>query len=181
MSSVIASRRYALALLSVAEEGQFLDETTKALESIKTILDGSRDLVHALRSPLINGDQKTRIIEAIFSGVVGEKVMVFLRLLARKKRIGQLPEIVTEFCKLLDERNGIISVEVDSAVMLTEEQSRTLVDNLASYTGKKIRMKIAQKEELLGGLTVKIGDTILDGSVLHQLQLMQKTLAAGSL
>ena len=57
MSSVIASRRYASALLSAAEEGQFLEEATEALNNIKETLDHSRDLAHALRSPLINGDK----------------------------------------------------------------------------------------------------------------------------
>lgn len=181
MSSVIASRRYASALLSAAEEGQFLDEAAEALNTIKETLDHSRDLAHALRSPLINGDKKTHILEAVFSESVGEKVMIFLKLLAHKKRAGQIPEIVNEFHKLLDERNGVINVDVKSAVKLSDEQAKDLVNKLASYTGKKVRAKMSLQENLLGGVTVKIGDTIVDGSVSHQLLMMKKSLLAGKL
>ncbi len=181
MASVIASRRYALALLSAAEEGQFLDQATEALNSIKETLSQSRDLVHVLRSPLINGDKKTHILEEVFKDIAGEKVMIFLRLLAHKKRAGQLPEIISEYQKLLDEKNGVINVAINSAVKLSDEQAKDLVNKLASYTGKKVRAKMLLKEELLGGVTVKIGDTIIDGSVRHQLQLMKKSLLAGKL
>ncbi|MBM3163468.1 MAG: F0F1 ATP synthase subunit delta [Chlorobi bacterium] len=181
MSSVIASRRYASALLSAAEEGKFLEEATEALNNIKETLDHSRDLVHTLKSPLINGDQKTHILEAIFKETAGEKVMIFLKLLAHKKRAGQLPEIISEYHKLLDEKNGVINVDVQSAVKLSDEQAKELVNKLAVYTGKKIRAKMSLREELLGGVTIKIDDTILDGSVRHQLQMMKKTLTAGKL
>lgn len=181
MSSVIASRRYASALLSAAEEGNFLEEATETLNNIKEVLDHSRDLTHALKSPLINGDQKTHILEAIFKDIAGQKVMIFLKLLAHKKRAGQLPEIITEYHKLVDEKNGVINVDVQSAVKLSEDQAKELVNKLAGYTGKKIRAKMALREDLLGGVTIKIGDTILDGSVRHQLQMMKKTLVSGKL
>jgi len=181
MSSVIASRRYASALLSAAEEGQFLEEAIEALNNIKETLDHSRDLAHALRSPLINADKKKHILEAIFSESAGEKVMIFLMLLAQKKRAGQIPEIVNEFHKLLDERNGVINVDVKSAVKLSDEQAKELVNKLAAYTGKKVRAKMALQENLLGGVTVKIGDTIVDGSVSHQLQMMKQSLMAGKI
>jgi len=181
MSSLIASRRYAWALLSAAEEGQFLDQATDALNSIKETLANSRDLVHVLRSPLINGDKKTHILEEVFKEIAGEKVMIFLRLLADKKRAGQLPEIIGEYQKLLDEKNGVINVSINSAVMLSDEQAKDLVNKLANYTGKKVRAKMKLEEALLGGVTVKIEDTIIDGSVRHQLQMMKKSLLAGKL
>jgi len=181
MSSLIASRRYAWALLSAAEEGQFLDQATDALNSIKETLANSRDLVHVLRSPLINGDKKTHILEVVFKEIAGEKVMIFLRLLAHKKRAGQLPEIIGEYQKLLDEKNGVINVSINSAVMLSDEQAKDLVNKLANYTGKKVRAKMKLEEALLGGVTVKIEDTIIDGSVRHQLQMMKKSLLAGKL
>jgi F-type H+-transporting ATPase subunit delta len=181
MSSIIASRRYASALMSAAEEGNFLEQATEVLNKIKDTLDHSRELVHALKSPLINGDQKTHILEAIFKDLAGQKVMVFLKLLAHKKRAGQLPEIITEFHKLLDEKNGVINVDVQSAVKLSDEQAKELVNQLAGYTGKKIRAKMSLCEDLLGGVTIKIDDTILDGSVRHQLQMMKKSLTAGKI
>jgi len=65
--------------------------------------------------------------------------------------------------------------------MLSDEQAKDLVNKLANYTGKKVRAKMKLEEALLGGVTVKIEDTIIDGSVRHQLQMMKKSLLAGKL
>ena len=178
MSSLIASRRYASALLSAAEEGGFLDQIVEELSQIKEVLQNSRDLVHALRSPLVKGDKKIHIIEEVFRDSVGEKMFLFLRLIARKKRAGLLPEIIDEFQILLDEKRGVINVDVTSAVALSEEQAGKLVARLADYTGKKIRPRMSLDEALLGGVSVKIGDTIFDGSISHQLQMLRKALVS---
>ena len=178
MSSLIASRRYASALLSAAEEGGFLDQIVEELNQIGEVLENSRDLVHALRSPLVKGDKKIHILEEVFRGSVGEKMFLFLRLIARKKRAGLLPEIIDEFQILLDEKRGVINVDVTSAVTLSDEQANKLVAKLADYTGKKIRPRMAIDEALLGGVSVKIGDTIFDGSISHQLQMLRKALVS---
>ncbi len=178
MSSLIASRRYASALLSAAEEGNFLDTIVEELQVIKEVLENSRDLVHALRSPLVKGDRKIHILEEIFKGSVGEKMFLFLRLITRKKRAGLLPEIIDEFQILLDEKRGVINVDVTSAVQLSDEQSNELVATIAAFTGKKIRARMLLNEKFIGGVAVKIGDTIFDGTISHQLQLLRRTLVS---
>ena len=178
MSSLIASRRYASALLSAAEEGNFLDTIVEELQVIKEVLEHSRDLVHALRSPLVKGDRKIHILEEIFKGSIGEKMFLFLKLIARKKRAGLLPEIIDEFQILLDEKRGVINVDITSAVPLSEQQSNELVSTIAAFTGKKIRPRMLLNEEFIGGVAVKIGDTIFDGTISHQLQLLRRTLVS---
>lgn len=178
MSSAIASRRYASALLDVAVEGNFLERVTEDLQNIQEVLGQSRELQMALKSPLIKGDKKSHILEEIFGASVSEKTILFIRLLARKKRAQLLSEVVTEFNSLLDEMNGYLNADVRSAVKLGDDQARELVNGLSVRTGKKIRAKMSLDESLIGGFTVKIGDTILDGSVSHQLQLLRKTLTA---
>ena len=178
MSSLIASRRYASALLSAAEEGNFLDTIVEELQVIKGVLENSRDLVHALRSPLVKGDKKIHILEEIFRDSVGEKMFLFLKLVARKKRAGLLPEIIDEFQILLDEKQGVINVDITSAVQLSDEQAGELITKLADFTGKKIRPRMLLNEQFIGGVTVKIGDTIYDGTISHQLQLLRRTLVS---
>ncbi len=180
MSTAIASRRYASALLEVAVDGNFLEAVTEDLQQILEVLGDSRDLQLALKSPLIRGDVKSRILEGIFAGKVCDKTMTFLKLLAHKKRSELLAEVIQEFGTLLDERNGYLNAEVRSAVKLTDEQAKELVNGLSARSGKKIRARMSLDESLIGGFTVKIGDTILDGSVSHQLQLLRKSLAAES-
>ncbi len=178
MSSVIASRRYASALLSAAEEGNFLDQIVAELQVIKEVLHNSRDLVQAMRSPLVKGDKKIHILEEVFKDSVGEKMFLFLKLIARKKRAGLLPEIIDEFQVLLDDKRGVVNVDITSAVELSEEQSGELVKRLEDYTGKNIRAKMDVNEGLIGGVAVKIGDTIFDGSISHQLQKFRQALVA---
>ncbi len=178
MSSLIASRRYASALLSAAEEGNFLDLIVRELQVIKEVLENSRDLVHALRSPLVKGDKKIHILEEVFRDSIGEKMFLFLKLVARKKRAGLLPEIIDEFQILLDEKRGVINVEVTSAVKLSDEQSEELMTRLAVFTGKKIRAKMLLNDQFIGGVAIKIGDTIYDGTISHQLQLLRRTLVS---
>ncbi len=178
MSSLIASRRYASALLSAAEEGNFLDTIVEELQVIKEVLEHSRDLVHALRSPLVKGDKKIHILEEIFRDSIGEKMFLFLKLVARKKRAGLLPEIIDEFQILLDEKRGVINVDITSAVQLSDEQAGELVAKIAAFTGKKIRPRMFVNEQFIGGVAIKIGDTIFDGTISHQLQLLRRTLVS---
>jgi F-type H+-transporting ATPase subunit delta len=105
-------------------------------------------------------------------------MFLFLKLVARKKRAGLLPEIIDEFQILLDEKRGIINVDVTSAVQLSDQQTDELVTRLAAFTGKKIRARLAVNEQFIGGVAVKIGDTIYDGSISHQLQVLRQTLVS---
>ncbi len=176
MSSTIASRRYARALLEVAEEDGLVEQVAGDLEVIRETLDGSREIVTMLKSPVIKGDTKSRILKEVFSGL-SEKTLLFINLLCRKKRAAILADVIDEYSALRDERAGIVNVDVTSAVELDEEQSKTLIEGLAGYTGKKVRARLSLDERLLGGVTVKIGDTILDNSVKHQLQLLNIALS----
>ena len=175
MSSNIASRRYARALLDVAEDGGLTEQVARDLEVIRKTMDGSRDIVNLVRSPLVKGDLKARILQEVFSGL-SEKTLLFINLLCRKKRSAILLDVIEEFSALRDEREGIVNVDVASAVELDDEQSKKLINGLADYTGKKVRAKLSLDEQLLGGVTVKIGDTILDNSVKHQLEMLNEAL-----
>lgn len=175
MSSTIASRRYARALLEVAEEGGLIEQVAKDLEVIRETLESSRDIVTMLKSPIIKGDTKARILKEIF-GELGEKTLLFINLLCRKKRASILLDVIEEFSALRDERRGIVNVDVTSAIELDDEQSKKLIDGLAGYTGKKVRAKLSLDKALIGGATVKIGDTILDNSVRHQLEMLNEAL-----
>ncbi|RXK87747.1 F0F1 ATP synthase subunit delta [Chlorobaculum sp. 24CR] len=178
MSSAIAGRRYAVALLEVAVEAGFLERVTEDLRKIQEVIAGSHELVLALKSPLINVDLKSKILEEIFKNEVGEKTMLFLKLLAHKKRAGLLVGVVNEFNALIDERNGVINADVTSAVKLGDDQAKELVNSLSARTGKKIRARMLLDEKLIGGVAVKIGDTIIDGSISHQLEMLRHSLVA---
>lgn len=178
MSVVIAGRRYANALLSVVEEANTVDATLASMELIGDVLKHSRDLVHILKSPLVNDDKKIHIVEDIFRGKVNDTVLLFLRLVGKKNRLGHLPHIVEEFKNLLDEERGIINVDITSAVVLSDEQANELVSTIADMSGKQVRATLTVDEGLIAGVSVQIADTIIDGTVRHQLAKLRSSLVA---
>lgn len=176
MSSTIASRRYAKALLDVAEESGFVEQIAGDLAAIRETVTDSRDLINMVRSPIIKGDTKARVLKEVFKDKLDDTTVLFIDLLCRKKRAALLVDIINEYYALRDEREGIVNIDVTSAVELDGEQSKKLINSLASYTGKKVQARLSLDKGLLGGVTVKIGDTILDGSVKHQLQVLKSAL-----
>jgi len=176
MSSNIASRRYAKALLDVAEEGDYVDQMAEDLVVVSETVAGSRDLLNMLRSPIVKGDLKARILKEVFKDAVSDKTIRLFDLLCRKKRAGLLADVIEDFSALRDVRGGIVNVDVTSAVKLNDEQSQKLINGLSVYTGKKVRARLSLDEHLIGGVKVQIGDTILDNTVVHQLERLKHAL-----
>jgi F-type H+-transporting ATPase subunit delta len=92
--------------------------------------------------------------------------------------MGRLEEVAAGYAKLLDESRGIVEVEVVSADELKPEQEKRLSAALETLTGQRVRLTKRQDSSLLGGVTVRIGDTLYDGSVLSRLQQVRRELAA---
>jgi len=89
-----------------------------------------------------------------------------------------IPELAEAFENVIRERQGIAEAQVVSAVELSAAQKKTLGQSLEKKTGKKIEAKYAVDKGLLGGIVVRIGDTVYDGSLRHRLNEMRATLAA---
>lgn len=176
MSTLIASRRYAESLLTAAVEGNYLDQIVPEMKEINKTLHCSRELVHILASPLVKSDKKLHILDELFARHISKEAFQFLALVTKKKRAGILSDIINEFMVLLDEREGIMNVTITSATTLGEEQAERLVSGLANYTGKKIRATLQVDDRCIGGAAIKIGDTIFDGTVRHQLSRLRDTL-----
>jgi F-type H+-transporting ATPase subunit delta len=98
----------------------------------------------------------------------------FLQLLAQKGRESVLSEIIEEYFKLNDERLGIVNVRLSAAVELTKEQNDSLVKYFESATQKKIQIHAELDKNLIGGFTARVGDTVFDGSVRRQLELLRQ-------
>jgi F-type H+-transporting ATPase subunit delta len=86
--------------------------------------------------------------------------------------------IIEQFRLLVDERMGIVRAEVSSAVALNKQQEKGLVRQLEGYTGKKVQVQYSLDRSLQGGFTARIGDTVFDASIRHQLELLRKKFIA---
>src|SRR5436853_3382289 len=102
----------------------------------------------------------------------------FLFVLADHRRTQLIPEVIAAFHQVIRQRQGVAEAEVSSAVELSAAQKKELAATLARLTGKKMETKYALDAALLGGVVVRIGDTIYDGSLRSRLNEMRTRLAA---
>jgi F-type H+-transporting ATPase subunit delta len=178
MAHFRVARRYARALLTLAEEQKKLERIGSDVEKISALVRASRDLELFLQNPTIMKDKKTRALREIFSKTVDSTTLHFLLLLVAKGRENILMPIIGQFRLLVDEKMGIVRAEVTSAVALTEQQEKGLVNRLEGFTGKKVQVQYSLDRSLQGGFLARIGDTVFDASIRHQLELLRKKFIA---
>jgi F-type H+-transporting ATPase subunit delta len=166
------ARRYALALYEEARARSVADAVDADVRALGESLGQSRELKSALTSPVISRTRKEAIVRRLFAGRVHELVTNFLLLLIRKEREELAPAVVAAYNALVDEREGVVEARVRSARPLGVEQAETLRRRLESSTGRAIRLVLEVDPALLGGLVVRVGDTVRDASLRHQLDLL---------
>lgn len=169
-----AARRYATALLEASKEKNSVQETLGDITLINNTLDGSRELVLFLRSPVIKFDDKAKALQQIFSDEVQEMTSQFLELLARKSRVNLLDQIGMAFIEAYHKHAGILKVEVFAASELSENQKNNLQNVLEQKTNKQVIMSFMLDDALQGGIAVRIGDTVYDGTVKHMLEELEQ-------
>ncbi len=163
-------RVYAQALISAAEPDSATDEVVGQLASIvKDVLDQSTQLTEVFASPRVEADEKVRVIERLFNDKVHRVLLNFLRVLAQRGRLAQLREISAAAEEQINQIKGRVIARVQTAEPLTEELRTSVQQRLAQILGKEVVLHEEVNAELLGGLVVRVGDTVFDSSVAGKL------------
>lgn len=176
--SIKAAKRYANAFLGLAVEEGILEKTREDMLLIKNTIDASSDLQLFLKNPIIKKDQKKAAVKEIFGDKIQDITFELYELLARKDRESLLEDISNKFIELYNQHQGIIKVGVTSAKKLEETQLKALQKNIERTTGKKVEFKTVVEEELIGGLKIRIEDTVVDGSVKFKLSQLKDRLTS---
>ncbi len=177
MKSAVQS--YAAALVEVALAQRKTEELKGELGRFVELLGLSTDLRNFLATPAVERTAKQAVIEKLVARIgASQALRNFLFIIVDKDRTPLLPEIAKEFEAELRARLGIAEAEVTTARELTPQQKTELGKTLETLTGKQIEARYAVNRELLGGVVVRIGSTIYDGSVRAQLERMGARLAA---
>ena len=178
--SAIASR-YARALVEVILEQKIdADTARQQLSTIVQAVHESDDLRRVWDSPAVTPEQKRAVLDGIAKQIKAVKpVRNFMAVLIDHRRIGMLDDIVRQFEVELDKELGFTEVEVTSARVLSPGEKRAVENRVESITGKKVRARYVTDAQLLGGVVVRAGSTIYDGSVRGQLEKMRQELSAG--
>ena len=170
------ARRYATELFNFAKAQNSLDQTARSLEEIVETLANSRDLNAVLHSPMLAPQKKSAILHGVFGANLSPAVERFLMLVVQKNDDLVLPQISSEFNRLVDVERGEADGEAVSAVPLTPEQIAALQSALQARFGVKVRLKTRVNENILGGLIVRVGDRLIDGSVANKLATLREEL-----
>jgi F-type H+-transporting ATPase subunit delta len=175
------SSRYARALVEVVlEQKVSADEARQQLNSIAEAVRESVDLRRVWESPAVPAEQK----RAVLDGIVGQMnafkaIRNFMAVIIDHRRIPMLDEIVRQFAVELDAQLGFVEAKVSSARQLSPEEKRELESQVERLTSKKVRAHYTSDPALLGGVMVRVGSTIYDGSVRGRLEKMKEQLSTG--
>ncbi len=180
MNDLAVARRYAKALYQEAQAHGSAAEVDEDVQLIHESLEGSRELVQVFESPTISREKKTAIVKSLFDGKVRPITLRFLDLLIEKEREDVFPGIVEAYGNLRDEENGIVEAQVRTAMPLGEAERQEVVARLEKMTGKTVRPVITVDPALIGGVVIRIGDVVYDGSVRNQLDTLRERLEHGA-
>jgi F-type H+-transporting ATPase subunit delta len=173
--------RYARAYAEVAITHKLNPEKTVAeFQQMADLVNGSRELRNVLLNPAVSREQKHNLLDSIIQHIGATKMLRnFLAVLIDHRRIGNIGDLLERFKRELDRRMGIADAKVSSVRELSLAEKKSLEQRLAAITGKMVRATYSQDAGLLGGVLVRVGGTIYDGSVQGRLQRMREQIAAG--
>lgn len=172
----IVAKRYARALLETAREaGQVApigDDLKAAVSAIADNVDFGRLLSH----PNVDLKTKLQLLEQAFQGKVADSVLRTLQLIVERGRAAILGDLVTEYWNIANEALGQAEAVVTTPVPLTEKEAEEIRDRFGKLTGKTIKIENVVDPHILGGVRVRIGDRLYDGSLSGKLERLRKEL-----
>ncbi|MHB9097201.1 MAG: ATP synthase F1 subunit delta [Syntrophales bacterium] len=176
ISSNIA-KRYARAFFEIAGEEKRYEEFYQELNRFSAVLRENKNLSEFLANPVFDQPDKKAVLESVLEKVpVSGLTANFLKLLVDKRRIGILSAIEGCYRDLMDNALKKARVTVATAFPLTGELSDRLQKALEGLTGREVEMTVSEDPTLLGGIIVRVGDTLYDGSIKTQLNNIRNLL-----
>src|ERR1700754_1478619 len=169
---------YARSLFEVAKEQDKLDVVKEQLGQFAEALDGNRELSIYFFSPYFSTPEKKDGLGKILDGA--DPVIVnFLKLLIENHRMPVIFRVRREFDALWEEENKRLPVQVISAVELDKATVRQIGDKIAEQTGRKVDLQANVDPEILGGIVVRVGNSVLDASIRNRFEKLRKQVARG--
>ena len=168
------AERYAVALFDIADERRTLDEVASDLRQLRAMLAASVDLSRLVRSPILTRSEQGKAVGALaaragFSRLVRD----FLAVVAKNRRLFAVPAMIEVYLARLAERRGEVTAKIIAAQPLSETQLTLLSDQLRRSIGRRVSVDATVDPGLIGGIIVKMGSRMVDGSIKSKLQRLQ--------
>jgi F-type H+-transporting ATPase subunit delta len=177
--STTAARRYAEAAFELAVRDKAVDAWAEGLDMAAQI--ASDDRIRAfLDSPAAPLAERLALIDRVLDGKAPESVARLVKLLATRRAVDRLPAILAEYRRLVNRDRGVVEALVTSAAPLTANETEALKTKVAAMTDRTVDLRVQVDDSLIGGLTVRIGDTLYDASVRGRLERLREQLVSGA-
>jgi len=168
------SRRYSQAVFEIALEKQELDSWQSDLKKIASLSEDAT-FIALLQSPRLRFEDKAKLLAELLSDI-NPLALNLVYLLVARGRLDTAGEIADEYQQLLDSYRGIAQAEVTTAMPLSDEDRLKLARRLGAIVGKEVVLKSEVDSGLIGGIVVRIGGKLVDGSTHSQLQTLKREL-----
>lgn len=174
---MISCKEYGKALYMLADEENIVDTVFDQVNLIKSILKENPEYIKLLDTPAVPNDEKIGLIDSAFGGA-DEIVLNFIKILCLKKSVYQFEKCASEYMKLYDVSKGIVRAVALTAVPMTEEQVLLLKTKLDQITGKTVILENRVDSSIIGGVSVRMPDVQLDGSIKNKLKNFRESLGS---
>jgi F-type H+-transporting ATPase subunit delta len=176
MSNSMVAKRYAAALFQIAREQQILSQVEEELRVVKEVLQYNADLKAVLNSSKLTIEKKKEIVTNAFASI-NVFVLNTLLILIDRHRENEIIEVANQFIELANEASGVAEAEVYSVRALTDAEREALSTTFAAKIGKKsLKIENIVDSNLLGGIRLRIGNRIYDGSLRGKLDRLERKL-----
>jgi F-type H+-transporting ATPase subunit delta len=178
MRATTIARNYAEALLVLARKANDLDGWGAAINGVVTAMESDVRLRNFLAAPQISAAEKSSVIGKAFGTKLPKTMVRFLQKLVQNRRQMLLPQIAVEYGNLVDETTGRIHAQVTLSREATDTDRKEIAAQLSRAFAKTVVPHMDVKPEILGGVIVKVGDRVLDGSVRKRLKTLKSRIVS---
>lgn len=169
---------YAEAVLELATQNGQEELVLNELKLINEVFSADRDMTVVLNHPAVQAAQKKEMLNKVFSGKVSILTDNLLNLLADKRRLDILPFIETGYRALLNKRKNVVSASLVCSEPLAESNVANIKAQLTEHLGKRLELDVQVDKSLIGGVVLRLGDQVIDGSLSGRLKAIEAALLA---
>jgi len=173
------ARVYARSLFEIAREHGLLDELREQLGQFADVLEANSDLRVFFFSPYFTTSEQQEGLEGLLDGA-DERFVNFLKLLIENHRMPVIFRTRLAFERQWEEHNRLLPVEITSAITLDEATTGQVAERIGESTGRRVTLSTRVDPDILGGIVVRVGNSILDASIRNRLEQLRRHVAQGA-
>ncbi len=172
----LVAKVYSQALFQIGLEQDSLESFLSELKIITKTCTDYPEFYDILRSPKVRTDEKKKVVDEVFSAHQSQEMTNFIKIILDKRRIRELMAIAREFENLIDHHKGIVKAIAYTTKPLDNEEIERLQKKISEMSGKQIELINKIDENLIGGVLIKLGDRVIDGTLKGKLDKLQNSL-----